>query len=414
MPRRTPDRDRRIARRATALLWGFAALVAWTLATGPAVAVPRGGPCALERTAVRHSEGVSDWDPAYPRPRGELRAVLLFLAFPGHRPETPPAELATDHFPATTAYFARASYGRFRLRPRVVPRWFTMPRPAGAYAIHRDWAAAPRGRYLRDAVAAVGHAVDLGRYPVVYLVADPGAPGVDSDATKVISLDRPLPAPGSGVRRFVTVFEHRPPDRNVLAHETNHVFDLPDLYARPPDGGGAGAGWDTRVGDWDLMGSQFGLAPDLFGWHKWKYGWLDGDQVACAARRGTSTARLAPVEAPGRGTRLLVVPTSAVSALAAEARTTRGNDATSCAEGVLLYEVRTDVPSGQGPIRVLDGHPGTGGCYGDSVYPPLADAPLRSGESYAHRYGPGRDAVIRFRVGRRDRSGGWPVTVEKR
>ncbi|MEU0459171.1 class F sortase, partial [Streptomyces sp. NPDC006129] len=30
------------------------------------------------------------------------------------------------------------------------------------------------------------------------------------------------------------------------------------LYHRPADGKGD---WDTHVGDWDLMGSQFGLAP---------------------------------------------------------------------------------------------------------------------------------------------------------
>lgn len=92
----------------------------------------------------------------------------------------------------------------------------------------------------------------------MYFVADPDAPGVDSDATKVVNLDVPLHADGTDIRRVVTVFEKHPPDRLVLAHETGHVFDLPDLYHRPMDGKGD---WDTYVGDWDLMGSQFGLAP---------------------------------------------------------------------------------------------------------------------------------------------------------
>lgn len=101
---------------------------------------------------------------------------------------------------------------------------------------------------------------------------------MDSDATKVVNLDRPMRADGADIRRVVTVFENHPPDRLVLAHETGHVFDLPDLYHRPVDGKGD---WDTHVGDWDLMGSQFALAPDLFGWHKWKLGWLEPRQVRC-------------------------------------------------------------------------------------------------------------------------------------
>ncbi len=411
-PRRTPWRRRRTLRRVVALTVGFTAVVAWTLAAGPAQAVPPGGPCALERTGAHHSEGVSGWNRGFPRPRGDLDAVMVFLSFPDHVPIVSPRELTQDHFPATSRFFARASFGRFRLHPHAVPRWFAMPQASTAYGIRRDWAEGQRTRYLRDAFAAVGRDVDFRRYPVIYLVADPEAPGVDSDATKVVSLDRPLHAGGAAVARVVTVFEHHPPDRNVLAHETNHVFDLPDLYLRPA--AGSGDDWDTRVGDWDLMGSQFGLAPDLFGWHKWKYGWLDRSQVACVARRGRITARLAPVESPGGGTRLVVVRTSAVGALAAEARTARGNDAHSCTEGVLLYEVRTDVDSGRGPIRVLDGHPGTGGCYGDSVYPPLADAPLHSGESYTYRFGRSGDDVVRLRVGPRRRDGGWTVAVELR
>ena len=65
-----------------------------------------------------------------------------------------------------------------------------------------------------------------------------------------------------------------------------------------------------------------------------------------------------------------------------EARTRTGNDAAACREGVLLYDVRTDRESGDGPIDVIDGHPGHSACAATSVYPPLADAPLGVGESY--------------------------------
>ncbi len=132
----------------------------------------------------------------------------------------------------------------------------------------------------------------------------------------------------------------------MLAHETGHVFDLPDLYHRPVDGKGD---WDTHVGDWDLMGSQFALAPDLFGWHKWKLGWLEPRQVRCVQEGGPVRLTLEPLGAGpgtpvtgtagapsfglGRGTKLAVVRTGADSALAFEVRGPFGNDRAACLPG---------------------------------------------------------------------------------
>ena len=406
--RRGPGGDRRpplrtLAAAATSLL----ALAATSLVAGPAAAATGdAAPCALPRTAAHHSLGLNTWNAAYPRPDQGLDAVMIFLSFPESEPVLTPGELTADHFPATTRFFERASYGRFTLRPHPQRSWTQMPRDSTWYAIERDWNAERRTAYLRDAVAAADDDVDFSRYDVVYLVADPDAPGVDSDATKVVNFDRPLRADGHDIRRVVTVFEQHPPDRNVLAHETGHVFDLADLYHRPTDGKGD---WDTYVGDWDVMGSQFGLAPDLFGWHKWKLGWLGGRQVVCV--RGSADLTLEPVAAapvPGGsiGTRLAVVRTGADSALAIEARSATGNDRDTCSEGILIYRVRSETASGGGPVEVVDTHPNTGACWDRSVYPPLADAPLGVGETFTV---PG--AGTRVEVADRTPSGSWTVRI---
>ncbi|MGQ4728126.1 M6 family metalloprotease domain-containing protein [Streptomyces sp. Ju416(a)] len=406
--RRGPGGDRRpplrsLAAAATSLL----ALAATSLVAGPAAAATGdAAPCALPRTAAHHSLGLNTWNAAYPRPDQGLDAVMIFLSFPDSEPVLTPGELTADHFPATTRFFERASYGRFTLRPHPQRSWTQMPRDSTWYAIERDWNAERRTAYLRDAVAAADDDVDFSRYDVVYLVADPDAPGVDSDATKVVNFDRPLRADGHDIRRVVTVFEQHPPDRNVLAHETGHVFDLADLYHRPTDGKGD---WDTYVGDWDVMGSQFGLAPDLFGWHKWKLGWLGGRQVVCV--QGSADLTLEPVAAapvPGGsiGTRLAVVRTGADSALAIEARSATGNDRDTCSEGILIYRVRSETASGGGPVEVVDTHPNTGACWDRSVYPPLADAPLGVGETFTV---PG--AGTRVEVADRTPSGSWTVRI---
>ncbi|MHC3475310.1 M6 family metalloprotease domain-containing protein [Streptomyces sp. 7R007] len=422
VPRQFPFRSFRGSRlRSTAAVCTtLSALAATSLVTGHSVAEPfSAAPCALHRTEAHHSEGLDTWNAAYPRPTRRLDAVMVFLSFPDAAPRTTPAELAADHFPATSRFFERASYGRFALRPHPLKHWIRMPRPSTAYAIQRDWNAADRAAYLRDALSAADPQVDFSRYDVVYFVADPNAPGVDSDATKVVNLDTPLHADGRDIRRVVTVFEKHPPDRLVLAHETGHVFDLPDLYHRPADGKGD---WDTYVGDWDLMGSQFGLAPDLFGWHKWKLGWLQPRQVVCARAGGTTRLTLEPLGAGpgvpvtgtagapafglGDGTKLAVLRTGADSALAFEARGPVGNDTAACRAGILVYRVHGGAPSGDGPIQVIDAHPHTEACWENSVYPPLADAPVALGESFTV---PGED--VRVEAESRTASGAWTVKI---
>ncbi|KOV51927.1 peptidase M6 [Streptomyces sp. AS58] len=407
-------------RSTAAVFTTLSALAATSLITGPSVAEPFSAvSCALARTDAHHSEGLDTWNAAYPRPTRTLDAVMVFLSFPDSAPTTTPAELTADHFPATSRYFTRASYGKFRLRPHSLRHWIRMPKPSTTYAIQRDWPASHRAAYLRDALAVADSQVDFSRYDVVYLVADPDAPGVDSDATKVINLDTPLRMDGGDIRRVVTVFENHPPDRLVLAHETGHVFDLPDLYHRPVDGKGD---WDTHVGDWDLMGSQFGLSPDLFGWHKWKLGWLEPRQVVCV--RGTGPVRLtleslgagpetsaraaagAQAFGVGRGTKLAVVRTGSDSVLAVEARGAVGNDHGTCRQGVLVYRVRSGAESGGGPVQVIDAHPQTEACWENSVYPPLADAPVGLGESFTV---PGED--VRVEVEGRTVSGAWTVKI---
>ncbi|MFI1290254.1 M6 family metalloprotease domain-containing protein [Streptomyces sp. NPDC020792] len=409
-------------RSTAAVFTTMSAVAATSILGGPSVAEPFStAPCALQRTDAHHSEGLDTWNPSYVRPTGTLNAVLVFLSFPDSTPRTTPAELTADHFPATSRYFEQASYGRFTLRPHPLRRWTRMPRPSTAYAMHRDWNARDRTAYLHDALAAADPEVDFSRYDVVYFVADPDAPGVDSDATKVVNLDTPLRADGKEIRRVVTVFERHPPDRLVLAHESGHVFDLPDLYHRPADGKGD---WDTYVGDWDLMGSQFGLSPDLFAWHKWKLGWLDPRQVTCV-RGGPTRLTLEPVEVGpagagssvtatagsplfglGGGTKLVVVRTGSDSVLAIEARASVGNDVTGCRQGVLVYRVRSGAESGGGPVEVIDAHPHTDACEETSVQPALADAPIDVGESFTV---PGDG--VRVEVENRTASGAYTVKI---
>ncbi len=401
--------ERARLRGAVAALTSLAALAAISLVSGPAVAANSAVPCALPRTDAHHSLGVDTWNPAYPRPVRTLNAGMVFLSFPDSKPAVTPDDLVADYFPATSRFFEQASYGKFRLNAQPQRHWVRMPAASTSYRIQRDWDPGQRTRYLTDAIRAADATVDFSTFDIVYLVADPDAPGVDSDATKVVNFDRPVRADGRDINRVVTVFEHHPPDRNVLAHETGHVFDLPDLYHRPQDG--KNGDWDTYVGDWDVMGSQFGTAPDLFGWQKWKLGWLDRQEVTCVTGDGTSRFTLEPLSASLAtagltGKRLAVLRTGEDRAIAIEVRDSGGLDRASCSQGLLVYRVRSGSASGGGPVEVLDAHPDTEACWERSVHPALADAPIALGETFTV---PGEG--IRIEAEGRTKSGAWTVKV---
>jgi hypothetical protein len=108
----------------------------------------------------------------------------------------------------------------------------------------------------------------------------------------------------------------------------------------------------------------------------------------------------------GNGIKLAVVRTGAESALAFEVRGAVGNDVQTCRQGVLVYRVRSETESGGGPVEVIDAHPRSEACWEESVYPPLADAPVGVGESFTV---PGEG--VRVEVEGRTASGAWTVKI---
>ncbi len=153
---------------------------------------------------------------------------------PGRPPADHAAELTADHFPATTRFFEQRL-----LRP-------LHPAPAPAAALDPDAAAVHGVRHTaRLERRATGPPICGTRSPrptrrstsraTTSSTSSPTRtrPAWTPTRRRSSTSTRPLRADGTDLRRVVTVFEQHPPDRLVLAHETGHVFDLPDLYHRP-------------------------------------------------------------------------------------------------------------------------------------------------------------------------------------
>ncbi|MGW3410222.1 M6 family metalloprotease domain-containing protein [Streptomyces sp. NPDC000888] len=344
------------------------------------------GPCMINGAlGVQMGEGVPT-PPGYARSTGTVRALTLMVDFSDAPGQGSALDRLAEFFPQTQEWFRTGSYGRLDYRPETpVRHWLRMPKPFKAYGIERGAPFDPGYRELvQDIVAAADPTVDFSSYDLLNVLVTPNAGPSALDTVLSVTFAGNTEAPvadGVAVSNASFVYSRQDDGSGsyaetgyrVLPHENSHTFGLPDLYTQ--DGGGA-------VGHWDIMSEDWGAGNDLLGWHKWKLGWLDETQVACAASPGTTEYTLTPLAKPG-GAKLVFVPTSTKTGYALELRTRDGNDAAVCRPGILIYKVDANVDTGNGPVTVFDSHRHSGGCTrSPNVHAELSDAPFTPGESF--------------------------------
>ncbi|NUL06130.1 M6 family metalloprotease domain-containing protein [Streptomyces lunaelactis] len=357
------------------------------------------GPCRIGSTlGVQMSEGLPT-PPGYARSTGEVRALNLMIDFPDAPGTGRALDRLAEFFPQTSDWFRTSSYGRLTYRPLApVTDWLRMPMPFAAYGIERGSPYEPGYRKLvEDIVATADPKVDFSTYDLVNILVTPNAGPSALDTVLSVTFSGNDEAPiADGVPLANTSFVYSRQDDGsgsytetgyrVLPHENGHVFGLPDLYTA--EGGGA-------VGHWDIMSEDWGANNDLLGWHKWKLGWLDADQIRCASAPGTTEYALTPLATSG-GAKMTIVPLSQDSGYAVEVRTRAGNDEAVCEPGVLIYRVKSGVDTGQGPVTISDSDRDSGGCTRrPNVHAELSDAPYRPGESFTDRRNGISIAVVR-------------------
>ncbi|MFD5328322.1 M6 family metalloprotease domain-containing protein [Streptomyces sp. NPDC127092] len=383
---------------------------------GPVAAGPGEAPLAPCRIAttmgVQMSEGLPT-APGYVRSTGRLRALNLMIDFPDAPGQGTAMSRFREFFPQTSEWFRVSSYGRLHYHPETpIPDWLRMPRPFSSYGVERGSPYEPGYRGLvEDIVKAADARVDFSSYDLLNVLVTPNAGPSALDTVLSVTFSGNEDAPyADGVPLANTSFVYSRQDDGsgtyaetgyrVLPHENGHVFGLPDLYTA--DGGGT-------VGHWDIMSEDWGANNDLLGWHKWKLGWLDDEQVGCVSRAGDFDYTLTPLATAG-GRKLAFVPLSTTSGYAIEVRTRDGNDEAVCKTGVLVYKVETDVDTGHGPVTVTDSDHDSGGCTRrPNVHSELSDAPFGPGESFTDRTNGIRVTVL----GDDPATGGYRIRVSR-
>ncbi|MFJ2111722.1 MULTISPECIES: M6 family metalloprotease domain-containing protein [unclassified Streptomyces] len=357
------------------------------------------GPCriAASTTAVQMSEGLPT-PSGYSRSTGAVRALNLMIDFPDAPGPGKALDRFAEFFPQTSEWFRTSSYGRLDYHPETpLTDWLRMPMPFAEYGIERGSPYEPGYRQLvEDIVAAADPEVDFNRYDLVNILVTPNAGPSALDTVLSVTFSGNADAPkADGVPLANTSFVYSRQDDGsgsyartgyrVLPHENGHVFGLPDLYTA--DGGGS-------VGHWDIMSEDWGANNDLLGWHKWKLGWLDDDQIGCATSTGNNDYLLGPLATAG-GPKMAFVPLSKESGYAIEVRTRAGNDDAVCEPGVLIYRVDAGVDTGRGPVTISDSKENSGGCTRrPNVHAELSDAPYQPGQTFTDKENGVRISVL--------------------
>ncbi|KAK8006825.1 hypothetical protein PG989_000815 [Apiospora arundinis] len=296
---------------------------------------------------------------------GTLRGFMIFVDFPDavvpEGSEDTPQSLYDKMAPQTAAWYAQASYGALNLNITAdTTAYYRMPKPAAAY----DWMGSTfrQSSYAQDALDA-------------FTANGTRPPPPEVDALYIVPTGRAA----SWISRSQTTFEpistrqgqkvakkaitFGAADTDLIAmtmvHETGHTFCLPDYYSFQNYAG-------FYVGGYSVMAETQGMAPDFFAWDKYRLGWIRDEAVDCVLEVGSTEHVLTPLAIKGSGSdkKAVVLAGSETTALIAEVRIAAGLDKEACAPGVVLTEVNTRIGGGNGPIRVLDTTPGSGGCAG--------------------------------------------------
>nr|WP_223184303.1 M6 family metalloprotease domain-containing protein [Streptomyces sp. CBMA152] len=330
--------------------------------------------CALPATTGWMDEGHDTDHSVFKRPTGTVRVAMIFVDFPDAPATENPADDSAQLTPGAD-WLWNASYGKTWLAISQYQHWVRMPRASTDYGFARGLSHEAHEAYVRDAVAAADPQVDFSHYDLVYVVPTRNASAISFTPTYIYDPDTAgVVADGTRIKWAVTFGQdmwHWGP--KLVAHETAHTFGLPDLYAFD-----AGSDAHRFIGGWDLMGLIGGAGPQYFAWQSWKLGWTADSQVRCRASAGSDTVYLTAVEY-GSGTKMAVIPTGPTTAYVVESRRAVQGDSGLCSTGALVYRVDTSVPTGQGPIHVMDAKPTAtppSGCR------PLDDAPFWAGESF--------------------------------
>lgn len=299
---------------------------------------------------------------------GDVRATVIFVDFPDMTSRPTPESALGLVSPRATEIFKEMSYGRLNYLIEPNFNWYTMSKPSTAYSY-----ATFRSHYdfVKEVISLADPTTDFSKTDSLVVITNPlqralsYGPAMTFPYAQAFVVDGNLINNGTTSGSDISYW-----GAAWLNHEIGHSFGLTDLYAY----GASSSDTLKYTGEFSLMGlnDERSQAPGLLAWERLVLGWLDQNQLICAPN-GVGNYNLHPVATAG-GTKAVVIPTGATTALIVESRRAIGVDKKLEKPGLLVYRVDTSKQSGMGPVQVLSNTP-------RSSDPRYHQAPLAVGES---------------------------------
>ena len=309
--------------------------------------------CKLTSPFWQYNEGFAT-DEAAAAATGTLTVQAIYADFPDHRGGGE-GEFWFEHLHSDAARAAAnletQSGGRLDVVVREPTEWVTLPNETTAYAHNGDagWTNRVFLEFVTDAITAAEPTIDFTGADVVWVFYPSVAPlPTRAQADNFVPL-----TPDGPVFRAVTIpkLGSDAAASSIIVHETGHTFGFPDLYDTTAPGGAS-----SFLGTWDPMSDGWGDVAELeawefMGWHVWRLGWIDYDQVRCIGPDSQLELTLDALTLRGDSV-IAVIPTGVHRAIVVESRKAGRFDSSIVRPGVLITVVDTQLGSGEGPVRV--------------------------------------------------------------
>lgn len=281
------------------------------------------------------------------RSTGDVRVAVLFVDFSDAVASRTPQNAFALISPGAEQFYTAVSDGHMHLILDPLYTWLRMSKPTSGYPWNPLTFAGQKA-YLEEAIQLAGTSVDFASADAIAVISNP-------DSTAFAYGPAFTPNPGDGVLAGGKRIESGATSGADLLtwgpgwfnHEFGHTLGLPDLYEL----GVANPQTFHYTGDFSMMSNILGAAPEYLGWERWQLGWLDDAAVVCAPA-GHSAVTLTPVEVSG-GSKLVVVPTGATTAVVIESRHAVRYDHALADDGLLVYFIDTSLATGHGVAKVL-------------------------------------------------------------
>lgn len=351
----------------------------WTLTPAKKIESNVAIPDLDSKGHVDKTEGLPTDFNLYAKPEGVVRAVMIFVEFPDAPGTASPDDVARHLLGngSVQKLFGEQSYQRMTLDVTIESRlgWRKMKDSSGQYKTHQF---STHKDYLDEAAGLFSSDLEFSDYSLVFVATPEGA---HLNGASAFTAPQGKGAAGDEIRLAVTFDGTSLQERyTTLVHELGHLFGLPDHY---PDGGGAN---NQSAGCWSVMSDIF-HSLGFLGWHRHKNGWLDATRKTYLDSDTTGwSATLHPLSGPC-GLSMVVLPIDDAAKpsevfVVELAQPVLGSNNEIWGEGVLLYTVNAQIPTGCEPVVILPKKTDTSPVFGS-----LFKAPYLAGDTATHVQG---------------------------